>query len=100
MIRQFKTVEDMSLLMDYAYQKATDERVIAVIFKNNSIDSTTTHLDYKILLDEKVPQEMYKGFMFKYTFRNGFVGLQLCLDESFIKMKAKNDSFKTHVSKY
>lgn len=92
----------MSLHMDYSHQRDMYEKVIAVIFKNNTIDSTIMHLDYKILVEKKVPQDIYNSHArsTQLDFRSGFVGLQLCLDESFIKIKAKNESLKIHVSIY
>lgn len=73
---------------------------MAVIFKNKSIDLTSTHLDYKIRMYNRLPEFQYKTFHRERDdpFKSGFVGLQLCLDETFIKMKEKKHSLKMEVS--
>lgn len=73
---------------------------MAVIFKNQSMDLTSTHLDYRIRTYDSFPEFRYNPFNRKQIdpFKSGFVGLQLCLDETFIKMKEKRYSLKMQVS--
>ncbi|XP_008205027.1 phospholipid-transporting ATPase ABCA1 [Nasonia vitripennis] len=82
-LKEFETEEKM------LNEKDRWNRPIAVIFKNQSIDLTSTHLDYKIRMYDSLPNFKYTSFGRRHIdpFKSGFAGLQLCLDETFMKMK-------------
>lgn len=77
--------------------------IIAVIFDEKYANISTKHLSYTIRTPYVLSNILYKiesegpsldQALIEVT---PFVQLQLCLDESFIKMKARSPSFKSQV---
>jgi hypothetical protein len=80
--------------------------IIAVVFDERYINVSTKHLEYTIRTSYAIPNVLYKienQGPIKTTLEHAFIDvipfvqLQLCLDESFIKMKAPNPAFKAQV---
>ena len=96
------------MLKMYAlYQtEAPTNDVIAVVFNDKYVNVSTKHLGYTIRTSYVIPNILYKvenqgpvQITLEQAFMEviPFVQLQLCLDESFIKMKAPNPAFKSQV---
>lgn len=71
-----------------------DEIIMAVVFENKNIDNSTVDLEYKIQMPKALPR-LYTGLIPIETnvFQEGFTGLQLCIDKSFITSKGKGFDF-------
>ena len=90
----------------FALQKVTDPslKILGVVFKgSNGFNSTSKHLDYTIKSD-LIPKFPFaspidiKGIN-AFIDVIPFVQVQMCLDETFLNMKAQNSSYKSEVSR-
>lgn len=72
----------------------SDEIIMAVVFEDKNINSSTVHLEYKIQMPKALPR-IYTGLIpvEENVFEHGFTGLQLCIDKSFILRKGKDFDF-------
>lgn len=79
--------------------------IIAVVFDEKYANISSKHLSYTIRTPYVLPNILYKiedegtSISLEQALIEvvPFLQLQLCLDESFIKMKAPNPSFKSQV---
>ena len=81
----------------YEPDSQKEEKVIAVIFEDKNINMSSNNLAYKIRIDGNIPTQLYTGLIpdKRNVFTHGFTGVQICVDESFIKQK--RDNFNMHV---
>ena len=69
--------------------------VLAVFFKNpEKLDSSLKHLEYII----RTENHHYGNGIKNFLENSPFVKTQICIDESFLKMKMPNSSVKSEVS--
>lgn len=79
---------------------SSNDEVMAVIFLNDSLDFNSVNLKYKIVISKLIPHygHCLAHLTRKEIFTQRFLKLQICLDESFVKMKAKSSVFDLRVS--
>ncbi|XP_014205590.1 ATP-binding cassette sub-family A member 1-like [Copidosoma floridanum] len=103
----FNTEEEMLKMYALYQTRSPTTDIMAVIFDQDHVNISTKHLGYTIRTPYVIPNILYKMEMqdpSKITIDQAFmdvipfVQLQLCLDESFIKMKSSNAAFKSQVS--
>lgn len=101
----FNSEEEMlKMYALYQTQDPTND-VIAVVFHDNNVNISNKHLGYTIRTSYVIPNMLYKveTEQVMITLDQAFIEvipfaqLQLCLDESFINMKAPNAAFKPQV---
>lgn len=106
-ITGFNSEEEMLKMYALYQSQSPINNIIAVVFDDKYINVSTKHLEYTIRTSYAIPNILYKvenqgpvQITLEHAFIDviPFVQLQLCLDESFIKMKAPNPAFKSQVS--
>ena len=77
-------------------------KVAAIVFTDENFDESFEKLKYKIRTRNLLNNDLYNVMSLNsmvdyYTKTNIFAPLQICMDESFIKAKVKDDSFNQEV---
>lgn len=69
-----------------------------LVFADKNVNSTTKNLKYKIETPDSIPTVVYEKLQFgQDLFDKSFTGLQLCVDQSLIKMKKNDPKFNLEV---
>ncbi|XP_011496889.1 PREDICTED: ATP-binding cassette sub-family A member 1-like [Ceratosolen solmsi marchali] len=106
-ITGFYSKEEMLKMYALYQSQSPINNIIAVVFDDKYINVSTKHLEYTIRTSYAIPNVLYKienqgpiKIALEHAFIDviPFIQLQLCLDESFIKMKAPNAAFKSKIS--
>lgn len=79
-----------------------NDEVMAVVFMNETINFYSTELEYKIVTSKPLSKYLDSEVFYNAedVFSHRFISLQICVDESFLKMKLNDSFFNLKVGNY